>query len=182
MRRVFMALTMLLSLSAFGQEIKFMGLSLGTDVEVFSKALKSKGLKQTIDRFERKEFEGTFATYPGCRIIVCATEVSKKVKTVEVIFESVRNDEYERDKAFDAILEQYKSKYGSKLTKKTQSNADNFLGLTTYQVQDGDVKIDLHKTGPSALSPEQCSMSISYISTSLTKIKETNPNKHSSDI
>ena len=47
---------------------------------------------------DKKEFVGTFATYNDCRIIVYATEASKKVKMVEVVFESVKDDEYDRDK------------------------------------------------------------------------------------
>ena len=180
MKRAFLALTMLLSLSAFGQEIKFMGLNLGMNVEEFCKALKSKGLKQTIDRFEENEFEGTFATYPGCRIIVKATEVSKKVKSVEVQFNSIRGKEYEVDSAFDAIVEQYKNKYGDKLTKEPY---DKFMGMETCNVKDGDLNIQIDKFTPSALSPDRASsLSVFYFSKNLQQLKEVNPNKHSDDI
>ena len=182
MKKFFLMLALLFPTFAYCQEAKFMGLNLGTDVDVFCKVLKEKGMKQTIDRFERKEFDGTFATYPGCRIIVMATEVSKKVKSVEVVFESVRNKKYDRDKAFSSILEQYRSKYGDKLVKTSSARDADMLGITNYEVKCGDVTIYLHKTGPSFLSPDDCSMSISYVSSSLVKLKEANPNKHSSDI
>ena len=48
-------MAILLPLLSFGQEIKFMGLALGTDVDAFCKKLKEKGLKQTVDRFENKD-------------------------------------------------------------------------------------------------------------------------------
>lgn len=182
-RTFFMAMMLLIPLLATGQEIKFMGLSFGTNVDVFCKALKAKGLKQTVDRFETKEFVGTFATYNDCRIIIKATEVSKKVRSAEVIFESVRDDEYERDKAFSEILKQYESKYGSKLKKEPYDKTTNdILGFTTYYIESGDIKINLNKTGPSVLSPDECSMSIYYYSKSLVSLKESNTKKHSSDI
>lgn len=81
----------------FGQEIKFMGLNLNSNLDSFCKELEKKGLKKVVDRFEEKEFIGTFATYDSCRIYVTATEVSKKIKRVEVAF-NAKNDKIKRDK------------------------------------------------------------------------------------
>lgn len=182
-RSLFILMMLLIPFFAMGQEIKFMGLSFGTDVDTFCKNLKAKGLKQTVDRFETKEFVGTFATYNDCRIIIKATEVSKKVKSAEVIFESVRDNEYKRDEAFSEILKQYKSKYGNKVIKEPYDKTTNdILGLITYYVEIGDIKIHLNKTGPNFLSPDECSMSIYYYSKSLLNQKENNPKKHSNDI
>lgn len=176
-------MAILLPLLSFGQEIKFMGLALGTDVDAFCKKLKEKGLKQTVDRFENKEFEGTFATYPNCRIIVSATEVSKKVKSVEVIFESVRNKKEQRDHVYLEVLKQYKNKYGDKLKREPYDKTKNdFLGIKTWSIIEGDLQIHIHKIGPSVLSPDECSLSVLYMSESLRMLKELNPNNHSDDI
>ena len=172
---------MLLSLSISGQEIKFMGLNLGMNVDEFCKALKAKGLKQTIDRFEEKEFVGTFATYPDCKIIVKATEVSKKVKSVEVQFEAIRNDEYEVNRAYDAIVEQYKNKYGEKFKEEPYKDSE-IIVVRTCTVKDGDLNIHIDKFSPSALLPDRASLTVFYFSKSLQSLKEVNPDKHSDDI
>lgn len=170
---------LLAPISLFGQEIKFMGLDLGTDVDVFCKSLKTKGLMQTVDRFEKKEFVGTFATYNNCHIIVKATETSKKVKSVEVLFESVRDDEHERDNVYKEILKQYYNKYGEKVV---SLEYDEVLGVKRYGITDGDIIIEISSYGPSFLSPENCSMSVYYYSKKLLNKKETNPNRYSNDI
>lgn len=182
MRKVLYLLVLLFPMLTMGQDVKFMGLEFGTDMNTFCKALEAKGLKQTVDRFDKREFVGTFATYNNCTIIIKSTEVSKKVRSAEVIFESVRNDEYERNKAFEEILKQYKSKYGNKVVKDSNRDSEELLGLVTYIIDCGDIKIHLNKTGPSLLSPEECSMSIYYYSKSLVEKKETNTKKYSDDI
>lgn len=79
MKKLFLIMFLLIPFSMQGQEIKFMGLEFGTNIEAFCNALKTKGLKQTVDRFEEQEFVGTFATYNNCNIIVKATEVTKRL-------------------------------------------------------------------------------------------------------
>lgn len=181
MKNLFVILLLLIPFSMQGQEIKFMGLEFGANIDVFCKSLKAKGLKQTVDRFERKEFVGTFATYNNCNIIVKATEVSKKVKSVEIQFTSVENDEYERDKAYKEILKQYKNKYGNKLVLETKM--DPLIGYEKYIIDNGDIVIKISKYGPSYLSPDECSMNIYYYSKELLyDNNEVNPQKYSNDI
>ena len=186
MKKCLLLMAMLLPLLAFGQEVKFMGLSLGTNVDVFCKTLKSKGLKQTIDGLDRKEFEGTFATYPGCRIIIKSTPVSKKVVSAEVIFESVRNDEYKRDVACAEIVKQYRNKYGDKLIEDKKDNGKvSVLAIHNWNIDNGDVKVTITKSGPDMLSPDECSLSIFYRSPSLQHLRfeeEKNSKQHSDDI
>lgn len=179
MKNLFAILFLLIPFSMQGQEIKFMGLEFGTNIDVFCNALKAKGLKQTVDRFETKEFVGTFATYNDCRIIITATEKSNKVKSAEVIFESVRDNEYERNKAFKEILKQYHNKYGNKVV--LLSSIEE-IGYKVYGIDNGDIVIHICSSGPSFLSPEECSMSIYYFSKELSKENEVNQNKYSNDI
>lgn len=182
MKKLILILFLLVPMLSMAQEAKFMGLELGTDMDSFCNSLLKKGLKQTVDRFSEREFIGTFATYNNCSIIIKCTETSKKVMSAEVVVESVRNNKYKRDKAFDEILEQYKCKYGDKVIKYTDENDKKFLSLIGYQVECGDIKIKISKFGPHFLSPNECSLSIYYISKSLINNKEINTEKYSDDI
>lgn len=100
--------------------------------------------------------------------------------SAEVIFEEVRNDEYERDKACEEILKQYKSKYGDNMVYLLKN--DNVLGLYDWKVLGKDVTVIISKTGPCFLSPDECSMSIYYYSQRLKDLKEKAIIKHSNDI
>ena len=184
MKKIYLLFTLVMAmpLLAFSQDAKFMGLDLGGSVDTFCKALKTKGLKQTIDRFDKKEFVGTFATYNDCRIIVYATEASKKVKMVEVVFESVKDDEYDRDKAFKEIVEQYKNKYKDRVVREPYDKSSEALSIDAYIVKCGDIEIDIRKMGPNFLSPNKCSMYVTYKSKSLCALKEVDENKFSNDI
>ena len=180
MKKLFLIMFLLIPFSMQGQEIKFMGLEFGTNIEAFCNALKTKGLKQIVDRFEEQEFVGTFATYNNCNIIVKATEVTKRVKSVEVQFNSVRNKEYERDRAYEEILKQYKNKYGSKLILKDKK--DSLMGIEKYIVDNGKIVIEISICGPGMLSKD-CFLNVYYYSKELLhNNKEVNSQKYSNDI
>lgn len=182
MKRLLLILFSIISFNSFAQDVKFMGQNLGDDFDKFCNGLKVKGLAIKTDRFNKREFEGTFATYNDCRIVITSTEVSKKVKSAEVIFESIRNDEYEVNKTFKEILAQYQNKYGEAVKKTSTSDDYKYFGKTTYTIKLGDVVIRLNKFSPSYLRPDECSMSIFYYSESLIKTKEENTNTYSNDI
>ena len=180
-RYSFIILTLFLSVNIFAQNIEFMGLSLNTDLNTFCKNLKSKGLTQTIDRFEEKEFEGTFATYPKCKIIVKGTADKKKIQSVEVIFESVRNDKYERDRAFNELLTQYKNKYKDNVKKMPTDDATKMMNFEKSTISIGTTEIHIQKFGPTIFDTEgECSMSIVYVNTSVPKEEKTS--NYSNDI
>lgn len=165
---------------AFGQSIEFMGMSLDTDFETFCKNLKSKGLVQKIDRFETREFIGTFATYPDCRILVNASADRKKIQSVEVIFESVRNDKYDRDKAYTNVLNQYMSKYTGKVQEMEQDSATKMMNFVKHTVECGVMEIHIQKFGPTIFDDKECSMSVVYLNTAVPKVEKKD--NYSSDI
>ena len=166
MRKLCLASLLLISLSITAQEIKFMGLSLDNDLNSFCKSLSSKGLKKTIDRFEKKEYVGTFATYPDCRIIVNGTTDKKKIKSVEVIFESVTDKEYERNEAYENIISQYSNKYNGKLVKMPSDDVTKMMNFTEYTITIDAITIHIQKIGPGIFDKEECSMSIVYVNSS----------------
>ena len=173
--------SLLFSLNTFSQEIKFMGLSLNSDVNTFCKSLKTKGLTQTIDRFELKEFEGTFATYPNCRIIVKGSSDMKKIQSVEVVFESVKNDEFDRDKAYEQILDQYKNKYKDKVKKSPSDDATRMMKFVESTVTISTIEISIRKFGPGIFDTDgKCSMSVIYTNTSVPKTEKKS--NYSNDI
>ena len=181
MRKILLLVFSFLSLFSFGQGVKFMNLDMNMSAKTFCQKLKTKGLEQTIDRFETKEYKGAFATYPDCRIVVTTTETSDKIKSIEVIFESVRNDEYERNKAFNNLLLQYKNKYGEGF-KETYN--DDTLGAIFYSITIDGISVKLLKLGPPAAKflGDDCSLSIMYVNEKTVDLKEKNPSKYSSDI
>lgn len=164
----------------FGQEIKFMGLDLNSNLDSFCKELEKKGLKKVVDRFEEKEFIGTFATYDSCRIYVTATEVSKKIKRVEVAF-NAKNDKIKRDKIFDELIQQYSNKYKSKLKKIAQDPKNNPLNITSYIISTDNVSIRINKFGP-GLFLNTSSLNILYDNLLEIDNNEKNPNRYSNDI
>lgn len=184
MKKLLIIILLLMPILTMAQEIKFMGIKIDSKVDYFAQQLKAKGLKQTIDRFEEKQFKGTFATYNNCTIIVTGTEVNRMVKSIEIQFEDVRNKEYERDKVFDNLLVQYKNKYGSKVKLKPMPDDDNILNYTSYIIKDGDVEIDITKCGPAKVSflGTDCFVNIMYWNLKQKNIEETNPQKYSNDI
>ena len=56
------------------------------------------------------------------------------------------------------------------------------IGYKVYGIDNGDIVIHICSSGPSFLSPEECSMSIYYFSKELSKENEVNQNKYSNDI
>lgn len=164
----------------FGQEIKFMGLDLNSNLDNFCNGLEKKGLKKVVDRFEEKEFIGKFATYDSCRIYVTATEVSKKIKRVEVVF-NAKKDRIKRDKIFDELIQQYSNKYKDKLKKVDQDSKNNLLNITSYIISTDKVSIKINKFGP-GLFLDTSSLNILYDNLLEIDNKETNPNKYSEDI
>ena len=156
------------------QEIKFMGIDLDCKVEQFCNKLKEKGLKQTLDRFEVKEFKGTFATYNNCRIIVKATETSMMLKSVEVQFDEVRGDEFEVNKAFENLCTQYKNKYGDMLHEDSSLKA---MKITSYNVKNSMAEIYITK-----FLLNEPSVNVVYWVTKQKNVDERNPNKFSDDI
>ena len=179
-KRLLTFFLLLAPLFAFGQSIEFMGMSLDTDFETFCKNLKTKGLVQKIDRFETREFEGTFATYPDCRILVNASADRKKIQSVEVVFESVRDDEYDRDKAYTNVLNQYKSKYTGQVKAMEQDSATKMMNFVKHTIKSGVMEIHIQKFGPTIFDDEECSMSIVYVNTSVPKVEKKD--NYSSDI
>lgn len=171
---------LLFPLFSLGQSIEFMGMGLDTDFETFCKKLKTKGLTQKIDRFEEREYEGTFATYPNCRIIVKGSADKKKIQSVEVIFECVRNDKYDRDKAYTEILNQYKNKYVGKVKEMEQNSATKSMNFAKHTITSGVMQIHIQKFGPTIFDDEECSMSIVYLNTSVPKTEKKD--NYSNDI
>lgn len=171
-RRLLTFVLLLAPLFAFGQSIEFMGMSLDTDFETFCKNIKTKGLVQKIDRFETREFEGTFATYPNCRILVNASADRKKIQSVEVIFESVRDDKYDRDEAYTNVLNQYKSKYKGLVKAMEQDSATKMMNFVKHTIKSGVMEIHIQKFGPTIFDEKECSMSIVYVNTSVPKVEK----------
>lgn len=159
---------------SYSQEIKFMGINMDCKIEEFCKQLKEKGLKQTADRFEVKEFEGKFATYDNCRIIVKATEVSMMLKSIEVQFDGIRGNEFKVNSAYENLRTQYKNKYG-KLFKEDSSM--KLLKITSCNIKNSEAEIYLTKF----LTNEPC-LNVVYWVSKQKYVKETNPNKYSDDI
>ena len=59
------------------------------------------------------------------------------------------------------------------------------VNLKTYREtfdKEGDIEIDIRKMGPNFLSPNRCSMYVTYKSKSLCMLKEVDKNKFSNDI
>lgn len=182
MKRRLLTLVLLLApIFTFGQSIEFMGMSLNTDFETFCKNLKTKGLVQKIDRFETREFVGTFATYPDCRILVNASNDRKKIQSVEVIFESVENKKYDRDRAYTNVVNQYKSKYTGQVKEMEQNSATKMMNVVKHTIKSGAMEIKIQKFGPSIFDDEEeCSMSILYLNKSVPIVEKKN--NYSSDI
>lgn len=176
MRKI-LFLFVLMPVILMGQEIKFMGLNIDCDIDTFTKQLKAKGLRQTIDRFEKRIFMGDFATYKNCKIVVTSTEVSKQVKSVEVMFDDLdgQEKEFERNRAYENILLQFKNKYEN-VIRRTDDTIFKLFGITEYQVVKNNTEVVIGKYDNIE------SMSILYWNLKQKNNKEISPQKYSNDI
>lgn len=159
------------------QDMKFMGLDLNTKFETFCQKLKDKGLEVDVVKSASTYFKGTFAGHKNCKIIVSCTDITKVVKSVEVVF-PYKYDEDARNDAWRDIFQQYRNKYGSYIT---IEDGDNVLNFYRYDFKSSTVNIALQRMGPNMLDDET-TFSIVYENLKVSNESSTGAGKYSDDL